>query len=278
MKRGYIHLWRRIWDNWTWKKSFPKSKAEAWIDLILMAQGVPKKVMIEGQEQILKRGQILTSILTLSRRWGWNRNKVRFFLKRLSTQSRHKKDTKENADAPQIGQQKGHTYLIITIYNYRLYNPLSGKKDTKKDTKEIKKGHQEETQKDTTKKDKEGLKKKEPPLPPISNDIEIIMFQWNEFAEKHDLTQIKGIEKKSQRRARLIARMKSKGFDFKALLTMIENSPFLLAQTKAGFRVFFDWIIKPTNYQKIIEGTYLDKKKETYREYMERKKQEESKK
>ena len=142
MKRGYIRLWRRIWDNWTWEKSFPKSKAEAWIDLLLMAQGIEKKIMIEGQEQLLKRGTILTSVLTLSKRWGWSRNKVRFFLQSLSTQK-----------PPQIGQQKGHSYLIITICNYKLYNPLSEKKDTGKNDKRTAKGQQ----KDTTNNDKEGV-------------------------------------------------------------------------------------------------------------------------
>ena len=107
---------------------------------------------------------------------------------------------------------------------------------------------------------KETITKEIPPLPPI-NEIEIIMLQWNEFAEKYDLAQIKGIEKKSQRHSSLNARMKNKGFDFSLLLTLIENSPFLIGQTKENFRVFFDWIIKPSNYQKIIEGNYLDRKK-----------------
>ena len=95
----------------------------------------------------------------------------------------------------------------------------------------------------------------------ILSPIEIIMLQWNEFAKKHDLATIKGIEKKTARYSSLKARISKKDFDFKLLLALIENSPFLIGQTKENFRVFFDWIIKPTNYQKIMEGTYLDRKK-----------------
>lgn len=144
MKKGYIRLWRRIWDNWTWAVSFPKSKAEAWIDLILMAQGTEQKIMIEGQEQILKRGQILTSILALSQRWGWSRNKVRHFLRSLSAQK-----------PPQIGHRKGHNYSIITICNYRLYNPLSEKRTPKSTPKRTAKGQQKDTLNKRINKDKE---------------------------------------------------------------------------------------------------------------------------
>ncbi len=62
------------------------------------------------------------------------------------------------------------------------------------------------------------------------------------------------------REKNLRARSADKKFDFDLLIDMIENSPFLLGKTgKNPFFVFFDWVIKPTNYQKIIEGNYLDR-------------------
>lgn len=184
--------------------------------------------------------------------------------------------------ATMIATRKATRGMVISVLNYDRYQTVGTyKSDTKSESKSDIAAIQARYSRDTISKErKKGNKgiKKDPPLPPALNGVEIIIIQWNEFAEKYGLAQIKGIEKKTQRHSYLNARMKSKGFDFKALLTMIENSPFLLAQTKAGFRVFFDWIIKPTNYQKVIEGTYLDKKKETYREYMERKKHEEGEK
>ncbi len=86
-----------------------------------------------------------------------------------------------------------------------------------------------------------------------------IIFKWNELAQKYNLPAIKEIKAKSLRERNLKARSAEKEFDFDLLIDMIENSPFLLGKTKHTFFIFFDWIIKPTNYQKIMEGNYLDR-------------------
>jgi len=86
-----------------------------------------------------------------------------------------------------------------------------------------------------------------------------VIFKWNELAQKYNLPAIKEIKAKSLRERNLKARNAEKEFDFELLIDMIENSPFLLGKTKHTFFVFFDWIIKPTNYQKIMEGNYLDR-------------------
>jgi len=86
-----------------------------------------------------------------------------------------------------------------------------------------------------------------------------VIFKWNELAQKYNLPAIKEIKAKSLRERNLKARNAEKEFDFELLIDMIENSPFLLGKTKNAFFVFFDWIIKPTNYQKIMEGNYLDR-------------------
>ena len=84
-----------------------------------------------------------------------------------------------------------------------------------------------------------------------------IIGQWNEFAAKHGLPKINGIIKGSKREIHLRARMADKDFDFQKLLGQIERCPFLLGQ-KTDFRATFDWIICPSNYQKIMDGNYLD--------------------
>jgi len=86
-----------------------------------------------------------------------------------------------------------------------------------------------------------------------------VIFKWNELAQKYNLPAIKEIKAKSLRERNLKARNAEKEFDFELLIDMVENSPFLLGKTKHAFFVFFDWIIKPTNYQKIMEGNYLDR-------------------
>lgn len=126
MYQGYIKLWRKLQDNnlWTHEKF---TRGQAWVDLILLANHKPKKVMIRGIEIFVDRGQLAQSELTLSKRWKWSRNKTRKFLKYLSQKTIH-----------QIKQETNNITSIITILNYEAYQGDSHQT-----------GHQKEHQKDT---------------------------------------------------------------------------------------------------------------------------------
>jgi len=87
--------------------------------------------------------------------------------------------------------------------------------------------------------------------------IKEIMTSWNEFADRYKLPKIQSIIKESKRERHLRARFADKNFSFEALLKAVEKSPFLLG-LKTDFKATFDWIILPSNYQKIIEGNYFD--------------------
>ena len=111
------------------------------------------------------------------------------------------------------------------------------------------------------------------------------LTRWNSFAELHGLVKITEIEKGSSREVHLRKLAAKKGFNFDSLLEIIGRSPFLLGQTEpksGGVRFFatFDWIINKTNYQKVIEGNYLDRTPEDEKpgawiKMMERKEKEE---
>jgi hypothetical protein len=94
----------------------------------------------------------------------------------------------------------------------------------------------------------------------LTNRESVIMEPWNIFAEKYGLPQIQGIQEKTPRYRYLKARLKE-GMEFKDLLEIVRNSPFLLGKNDQGFTATFDWILKPTNYLKILEGNYLDRKR-----------------
>ena len=83
---------------------------------------------------------------------------------------------------------------------------------------------------------------------------EEILKAWNDFATLHGLAPIKGIPSGSARERSLKARLAA-GLDFIGLLDEIARAPFLLGQ-KTDFRATFDWVLKPSNHQKIIEGNY----------------------
>lgn len=142
--RGWIKIDRGIIKHWLWDDA---SKLKAWIDLIMLANYEDKKTTYKGDIITCKRGDVNLSILNLSKRWGWSRNKTRVFLHTLE---------KDNMIVIKATTHR----TTITIVNYGKYQDKGTTKSTTKDTtKGTTKGQQEVQQRDTTKKDKEMYKK-----------------------------------------------------------------------------------------------------------------------
>ena len=134
MNLGYIKLHRKIWDHPFWREKRKFSRAEAWIDLILMANGKDKEVIFDGRPILIKRGQLLTSQRQLAARWRWSKTKTADFLK-ISSKHDHLIEI--------ISDRKKS---IITILKYYKYNPLPDDEKTtefeaKKTTERPQKDH-----------------------------------------------------------------------------------------------------------------------------------------
>lgn len=104
---GWIKLHRSVKDHWLWEgEKF--TKGQAWVDLLLWARHTPGSVRVKSSPMHLQAGQQARSEITLSKTWGWSRDKVRRFLRCLE-------------DDGMIRQQKTHQTSIITICNYSNY-------------------------------------------------------------------------------------------------------------------------------------------------------------
>lgn len=91
-------------------------------------------------------------------------------------------------------------------------------------------------------------------------DFEDIKKQWN---SKSMLKEIVAITDK--RKTHLTARIKEHGIE--SIYKVIDNvskSSFLRGQNKQGWMADFDWVIRPNNYIKVLEGNYLDNQKSSY--------------
>ena len=95
-----------------------------------------------------------------------------------------------------------------------------------------------------------------------SRDIEerkIKVFdRWNEFARKRGLAEVLDIPAGSARERSLLARLKEPAWNLEKILEAIDHQPFLLGDNPQGFMVDFEFILKPSRYLKIIEGSYRD--------------------
>lgn len=96
---------------------------------------------------------------------------------------------------------------------------------------------------------------KKPDKKKTQEKITEILNLWNEFAAKVGLPQVRDITPGSTRERHLRARLNEKGFDFRKILEKVSQSEFLLG-LKSDWKVSFDWLIKPSNYVKVLEGNY----------------------
>jgi uncharacterized phage protein (TIGR02220 family) len=87
-KTGWISLHRKIQQHWIYPQN-NYTKFEAWIDLLLNANHSEKEEKVNLQNELYKcgRGQSLRSLETLSIKWGWDKSRVRRFLKLLQSDS-----------------------------------------------------------------------------------------------------------------------------------------------------------------------------------------------
>jgi hypothetical protein len=88
---------------------------------------------------------------------------------------------------------------------------------------------------------------------------------WNQLAGALHLPAIDEIKTGSTRERQALARLREMPANgIQELIARIRGSPYLRGEVNS-FRVSFDWIIKPSNYQKIMEGNYEDRKVTTLR-------------
>jgi len=249
--KGYVKIHRKIKDDNLWPNQEDRSftRFEAWIDLLLSAAGLPIKIIFREQPIFLKRGQMIIAERTLGERWTWSRGRVHRFMSFL----------KEN-DKIRYHRQD-HRITIISIAKYNTYNPPAsdiGPSDRTTDRTTDKGANRTNINKDLN--INKDIKKKRSLKRSSLSQLKInAILKWNALAQEFNLAPVIDINSGSLRERNLRARSAEKNFDFDLLIDMIRNSPFLLGKTKDPFFVFFDWIIKPTNYQKIIEGNYLDR-------------------
>lgn len=84
---------------------------------------------------------------------------------------------------------------------------------------------------------------------------EEVVEAWNETANRFGLPAIRRLT--DTRQKSLAKRIQENTLDeWRAAIGAIERSPFLRGEGPRGWRPNFDWILKPANFAKLIEGTY----------------------
>lgn len=112
-KKGFVSIHRCLLQDSIWL-SEKFTRAQAWVDLILLANYKDGFIRKSGVRIELKRGELGWSKLDLSKRWQWSRGKVDRFLNELES-------------VQWIEQRTGQHTTIIKILEYNAYQDVNGK-------------------------------------------------------------------------------------------------------------------------------------------------------
>ena len=108
--KGQVILVKRLRQHAVWNRD-PFNYAQAWVDLLLLANDAPRNVTIKGETISLKRGQLAWSQRSLEREWKRSGEWVKCFLNFCQDES-------------MIRLEANKRKTVITILNYDVYNPI----------------------------------------------------------------------------------------------------------------------------------------------------------
>ncbi|MDA8126073.1 MAG: hypothetical protein M0009_12895 [Deltaproteobacteria bacterium] len=128
---GWIKLHRAIMDHADWL-SEPFTRAQAWVDLLLLANHKTGFIRRRGIMVAVERGQVGYSEVVLAERWQWSKGKVRRFISELTRLSQVSRKISEKT-VP----KKTSVSNLILIINYEKYQGSDTEDDTENGPKMV---------------------------------------------------------------------------------------------------------------------------------------------
>ena len=253
MDEGYILLYRKML-NWEWMSD--ANTLAVFIYCLLRANWRDGK--FQGTE--VHRGEFVTSIASLAGELGLSVQNIR-------TALRHLESTGE------ITSKSHAKYRIIAISHYDDYqcpnkeanNQLTSiQQATNKQLTTIEESNKEirkEYISISSSKDSDIDRQTETVRQGISEDVKKVVEAWNSLTE-YGISGVSKMTSTSTRYKNLTARLKQYSLEevLKAI-EIIKDSDFLLGR-KTDWRIDFDWFVKPNNFPKVLDGNYLNNKRE----------------
>jgi hypothetical protein len=103
-------------------------------------------------------------------------------------------------------------------------------------------------------------KETQPTVPAPKIPVESLVEAWNQICVPL-LPQVISITETRETHIKKRLTERPDIEEWKGIFTRVIKSPFLCGENNHGFKATFDWVLKPTNLQKIIEGNYDDQGK-----------------
>lgn len=240
---GYVNVHRTIMD-WGW---YTVPNMHHLFEHLILRANFKERIW---HGQTIKRGQLITSRSELSRETGLSEKVIRLGLERL-------KKTGE------IIMETTKRYTLITVCNYDRYQGGSTKEGQQKTNIGPAIGQEKTIKEESNKINIEGGTYVPSSSPesttPKTDDINLLAFMefFNKTMQEHGaqiptITQISG-----KRKQALLARLKQHGKEsLRKAVINAATSTFLNGGGSNPFVASFDWIMRPNNFQKVLEGNY----------------------
>lgn len=264
MHRGYVPIWRKFFDHPLWAEDRKFSKAEAWIDILANTnfKDDPIQRLVRGRMVAIEYGHCLMTTRYCGTRWKWHKNSVKKFFDLL-------------VKMEQIELKNAQQMTLIKVINFEIYDPkrisdvpsdepsewpVSGqcvaKLNTLKNYKTLKtsvsslSGTCHQVQPD----DRISNSKSPPPCPhqkiiesyhknlPALPEIQV----WDSTSRKNLTSRWR------EDTQRQLVEYWDQFFEY------VGRSDFLMGR-KTDFRADLHWLVKPTNFAKVVNGRYHHK-------------------
>lgn len=286
MKAGWIKISRSIAEHWLWKDA---EILKWWLDLLLMAAWKEHKELVGRQLVSLGKGQLIASLAYLCKRWKRSRPMVESFISNLEQDGMITKAVCNNISIITIAnyecyQTTNDAYLDAyqtdcessgyidgdtTPYTHLDADPNADLDTTECTTpyahpyatnRRIVKNSNNILKKENIKERKEVDSQNSPTFVATATqkvDYSKLLEFFNQTISESGSV-IKEIRQLTERRKLAIqARARENGKE--SLMEVIKQaakSDFLNGRNDRGWVADFDWLMRPNNFVKVLEGNY----------------------
>lgn len=245
----------------------PFCRRAAWAWMIEQAQWQDGMQNINGKSVMIRRGQFTHSLRFMAKAWGWDDPKVRRFIARLIEE----KMIDCVADAGQT---------VITICNYDKFQVRDSVGDAPSDAAATQQRRSIDANKKEGKEDtslEADASRDIADADPIDAAPNVIRLEkpnavsietlkamgaiWREVCG--DVLPVpRGLDRNRQSalRRRFVDTFSSDMEQWRAFCQRVRGSPFLTGENQSGWRADLDFMLKPKNANKLLEGGYDDRR------------------
>lgn len=233
---GTVSIDRGLFDHGVFRAE-PFSEREAWVWMIMAARWKAGKVRVGDYVVELSRGEFAASVRFMASAWDWTAAKVQRYLERLKKME-------------MISVKTDTGVSVITVCNYDKFQPSAEASDTGPIQDRYK--EEEGCKKDISREEVTNVTSvhSEP------DQVKECVAHFNAVAQRIGWPTVQSITK--TRRAALSQRIREVGGGdgWRDAIDRAALSPLLTGQNGRGWRADFDWICKPANFTKLMEGNY----------------------